>query len=255
MTDAEFSTGPSLTVVGTGLKFRQQLTPESREAIEQAERLLFVTADILTATWLRELNSQAEHMPRYLEGRPRRETYELWVELVLEALRGGQRTTAVTYGHPGGLVRCAREAIRRARAPGIPARMLPGISAEACLIADLVVDPGEEGWQSYTANRFLDRRPRFDTGTPLVVWQLRVIDHAGPPRDIERAGLERLQAFLLDHYPSEHQVFVYEGSRNEIIDPVIQDLPLSALSRVRFRQSATLYVPPLVAAVPGVDGD
>lgn len=235
----------ALTVVGTGIKFRAHMTLESLAAIESAEKVLYVTAELMTARWLHELNATAEHLHGYLPDRPRKETYELWVERVLEAVRSGLRTTAVTYGHPGVLVHFTREAIRRARDEGYEATMLPGIGADACLVCDLLADPGPNGWQSYPATRFLNRKPRFDTATPLVLWQLRVVDQVGPPVGIARPGLARLTEYLLEHYPPEHEVVVYEASRNEAIGPVLQALPLSRLPEIRFRVSATLYVPAL----------
>jgi hypothetical protein len=49
------------------------------------------------------------------------------------------------YGHPGVFACVGHEAIERARAEGIDAQMLPGISAEDCLFAELGVDPAVGG--------------------------------------------------------------------------------------------------------------
>ena len=50
--------------------------------------------------------------------------------------------------------------------------MLPGVSAEDCLVADLGVDPGEHGWQSWEATGFLLRGFRPDPTAGLVLWQV-----------------------------------------------------------------------------------
>jgi hypothetical protein len=247
MSTASLDTTPDLTVVGTGMSFRAHMTLEALEAIERAEQLFFVAADVMTEKWLRELNPSAERLPGYLEGRPRRETYDLWVDLVLGSVRAGRRTCAASYGHPGVLVAFTREAIRLARAEGYSAVMLPGISTEACLFADLDVDPGPDGWQSYIAAVFLRRKPRFDSATPLVLWQIKVVGTPGPPDEIDRAGLERLTAYLLEHYPPDHEVTVYEASRNPALAPEIGRLPLDRLPGIRFRHTVTLYVPALRA--------
>jgi hypothetical protein len=243
--DAEPRRRGSLTVVGTGIKAWGHLTEEALEAIRGAEKVHHAVADTMMRARLHELNPGAERLPDYLPGRPRRETYALWVEIVMRSVRAGLRTCAAAYGHPGVLVQFTRDAIRMATEEGYPAVMLPGISSEACLLCDLLVDPGPEGWQSYGATVFLKRRPRFDTGTPLVLWQIQVINQPGPPGEIDRAALARLAAMLAEHYGREHQVVVYEASRNPAIDPVVQLIPLDRLADVRIRVSATLYVPPL----------
>ena len=56
--------------------------------------------------------------------------------------------------------------------------MLPGISAEDCLFADLGVDPAEAGCQSYEATRFLERRPAIEPRAALILWQIGVVGSA-----------------------------------------------------------------------------
>src|SRR5437773_2103233 len=74
-------------------------------------------------------------------GKPRRETYAEMVEELLAPVRAGHNVCAAFYGHPGVFVNPGHEAIRRARAEGFPARMLPAVSALDCLVADLGIDP------------------------------------------------------------------------------------------------------------------
>ncbi len=235
----------SLTVVGAGMKAWAHLTEEAREAIERAEKVHFTVADEMMERRLRELNPSAERLPGYLPGRPRRETYAVWVGIILDSVRSGLRTCAVSYGHPGVFVQYSRDAIRQARAEGYAAVMLPGISTEACLICDLLVDPAPAGWQSYSGGVFLRRRPRFDTGTPLVLWQLRVVTEPGPIDEIDREGLARLTELLVESYGAGHRVIVYEASRNPATEFHSRTVPLGRLADARFRGSATLYVPPL----------
>jgi hypothetical protein len=66
----------------------------------------------------------------------------------------------------------AHEAIRRARQEGHDAVMLPGVSAEDCLVADLGFDPGARGCQSFEATDFLVRHRRFDPASVLLLWQI-----------------------------------------------------------------------------------
>lgn len=236
---------PALTVVGSGLIPWKHMTLEALDAIERADKVHFVVADVMMEGWLQDLNPTAERLCEYLPDRPRSETYHIWTSTVLESVRAGLRTCAVSYGHPGVFVQFTRDAIRQAREEGYAAVMLPGISSEDCLLCDLGVDPGPLGLQSYGATVFVGKRPLFDPRTPLILWQITVVNTQGPPTGTDRAGLKRLSEVLLEWYPPEHLVVAYEGSRNPAVEPIIQTIPLSRLVAVRMRRSGTLFVPPL----------
>jgi len=60
----------------------------------------------------------------------------------------------------------------QARAEGFGTHMEPGISAEACLYADLDLDPGEHGVQSFEATQFLIQRRMIDPAGLLLLWQI-----------------------------------------------------------------------------------
>ena len=82
----------------------------------------------------------------------------------------GHRIVAAFYGHPGVFTYPTDESIRRARAEGYHARMLAGISAEDCLIADLGVDPARNGCQSYEATDFLLNSRTIDALAQFILW-------------------------------------------------------------------------------------
>ena len=106
----------------------------------------------------------------YRAGVPRRRIYEEMAEEILDAVREGKRVCAVFYGHPGVYVQPSHEAVRRAREEGFEARMLPAVSAEDCLVADLGVDPGEQGWQSWEATELPPLRlPSRPNGRPRAL--------------------------------------------------------------------------------------
>lgn len=50
--------------------------------------------------------------------------------------------------------------------------MVPGISAEDCLYADLGVDPGMEGSQHFEASKFMFYKRRVDPNAYLILWQV-----------------------------------------------------------------------------------
>ena len=78
-----------------------------------------------------------------VEGRSRLDTYQDMVDRILACVREGSDVCVAFYGHPGVFVYPSHEAIKRARIEGYKATMLPGISAEDCLFADLGIDPGK----------------------------------------------------------------------------------------------------------------
>lgn len=242
------SSGGSLVVVGTGIRLVGQTTVEAIQEIRAAERLFHLVSEPATEHWIRSLNATARSLDDcYAEGRPRHDSYEEMTERILAAVRAGLRVCAVFYGHPGVFARPSHEAIRRARREGFSARMLPGISTEDCLFADLGVDPGECGCQSFEASDFLAYRRRFDPRSGLVLWQVGLLGEPSIRADME-CRPERLRALahrLRRHYPERHPVVLYEASQFPICDPVIRRVSLARLRRERVASMTTLYIQPL----------
>ena len=236
----------SLAVVGTGIQLALQLTVEAREEIELADDLLHVVADPAAATWLDSLNPRARSLtPLYRSGVPRQQIYEEMVEQILVPVRGGSRVCAVFYGHPGVFVQPSHEAVRRARSEGFEARMLPAVSAEDCLVADLGVDPGAQGWQSWEATGFLLRRVRPDPTAGLVLWQVDGIGKLDWNLDPDPRGLQVLAEVLAELYPPEHELVFYRASIYPIFEGEAVRLPLQELAVLESPPAPTLYVPPL----------
>jgi uncharacterized protein YabN with tetrapyrrole methylase and pyrophosphatase domain len=239
------STG-TLAVVGTGIQLVRQLTLEAREEIEHADEVLFVVADPAAAAWLLSLNPNARSLSGlYRPGIPRDRIYGEMVDEILGAVRAGERVCAVFYGHPGVYVQPSHDAIRRARDEGFAARMLPAVSAEDCLFADLGVDPGEHGWQSWEATDFLLRKRRPDPTSALVVWQVDGIGKRDWNLEPEPGGLRALAAALLERYPPEHEVVFYRASVYPTVGSEIVTVPLADVAMLDAAPAPTLYVPPL----------
>jgi uncharacterized protein YabN with tetrapyrrole methylase and pyrophosphatase domain len=241
-----------LTVVGTGIRMGLHLTPESRSAVEAADDLLFLNAEPLADAWLASLHPSARSLaPLYRVGAERNEIYAAIVEAVLDPVRAGRRVCAAFYGHPGVFVRPSHEAIRRARAEGHEAQMLPAVSAEDCLFADLGVDPAP-GCVSYDATAFVVRAPPIDTEAVLVLWQVAAVgeDRAVAPGAHGR-NLAALMEHLLQAYPGEHEVVLYEASPFPVGGPMIVRLPLGDLASASPTPQASLYVAPLPPTASG----
>jgi precorrin-3B methylase len=241
--------GPRLVVVGTGMQASAQMSPLACTHVAQADKVLYLTTDVGAAAWLIANNASAESLVRfYSAGKPRAETYEEMVEHVLSFVRSGLSVCMAVYGHPGVFTYATHESIRRARAEGYEARMLPAISAEDCLFADLGVDPADHGCQSYEATDFLVHDRRIDTTSALVLWQIGIVGNLGYVEDTSERGLAVLVEALVARYGAAHQVVIYHASPHPIIPPDIQRVALEDVLAADVGSMSTLYVPPLQAA-------
>ena len=240
----------SLTIVGTGIQFAGQMTIEARAHIKQAEKVLFLVSDPLTADWIKDINPSAESLyPYYQQGESRMIAYKGMIERILYEVRQGMRVCGVFYGHPGVFVHPSHEAIKQARLEGYGAKMLPGISAEDCLFADLGVDPARYGCQSFEATDFLIHKRKFDTGCALILWQIGCI--GDPTFSLDpygTHGLHVLTEYLCRYYDAIHPAIVYEAAEYPIFDPSIENVPLGKLPEAEISPLSTLYIAPQTQA-------
>jgi hypothetical protein len=163
------------------------------------------------------------------------------------AVRKGLTVCTAFYGHPGAVVYPGHEAIRIARKEGHRAKMLPGISAQDCLIADVGIDLAY-GSQSFEATDFLLRKRNIDTSSSLVLWQIVSIGVSTFERKQEcwnPKGFRVLVDVLMKMYGPRHEVVLYEASIYPTCDPVIQRVFLKNLPDCRVTPASMLYVPPL----------
>ena len=230
--------------MGTGIRAGAQLTPEARDAFEHADVALYLVADLVAMGVLEEIRPDARSLYQlYEDGVDRQEIYAAITDAILAEVRRDRRVCVAFYGHPGTFVSPSHEAVQRARAEGFSATMLPAISAEDCLFADLGVDPGEAGCQSYEATDFLLRRRRVDPSAILILWQVSVIGErlysTAPP-----SRLELLVEYLREWYAPDHPLTLYEASPYPFTPPLIHTLTLEELAVADTTPLATLYVPP-----------
>lgn len=240
----------SLTVVGTGIRFVSQITMEARQAIHEADCVLY-GVDGPTAEWIHKMNAASESLfSFYKEDEPRAPAYQKMVARILELLRSGKKICVVFYGHPGVLVTPAHEAIRQARSEGFQAVMLPGISTLDCLYADLGVDP-RFGCQTFEASDFLIYNRDFDITSPLILWQ---VDSIGNQDYREAAvgpnpGMIVLAEVLIQFYGNSHHVILYYAPQIPLAEPKIHRLTLEELHGFPVGSATILYIPPKDNAV------
>lgn len=246
----------SLVVVGTGIRTVGQLTTETIAWMRVADKLLYLVSDPIAVHLATRLNPDgAESLQGfYAEGKPRLQTYDEIVEHILAQVRAGYVTCVACYGHPGVFAYPTHEAIRRAKSEGISARMLPGISAEDCLFADLGIDPATHGCQSYEATDFLINRRQIDPTSALVLWQIGALGDATFRRErYDLSALPLLVDRLCAMYPADHVVSLYEAAIFYGCEPVISHVPIGDLSAAEISPVTTVYIPPARPPTPDLE--
>jgi siroheme synthase len=237
-----------LVVVGSGINGVWHMTAAARDWIQKADRVLYLIGDELTENIIRELNPQAESLLGLYDADVNRmDTYNHIVTLILGFLQMGETVCVVFYGHPGVFVNPGPDAVRKARAMGFEAVMMPGISAEDCLFADLAVDPARRGCQSYEATDFLARKRLFDPTAALVLWQIDGIGEltaAVMKEGYESRNVDVLADVLAEHYGYDHVVIIYEAATDPEAKPRIDSVTLRELPKTKLTGASTMYVPP-----------
>jgi len=249
--EAPEPSGSGLVVVGSGIQLGRHLSPRGLSEIQEAERVLAVT-DGAAFGMLAEMRPDLIDLRiHYAPGKDRRQTYREMEAAILTEVRTGKRVCAVFYGHPGVFADVPHAVVRKAREAGYSARMEPGISSEACLYADLGIDPGRSGVLSIEATQFLLEERQIDTRSLLLLWQVALTGDIACTRfHAEPAEIAKLVERLLQDYPADHEVILYEAARLSI-EPFRADrLPLCELAAAHYEEYTTLVIPPYAPRAP-----
>ena len=236
-----------LVVVGTGLRTVGHMTVEAISWIRMADRVVYVVGDPVAEDMIAALNEKSESLQTlYSSSTKRIDTYNDMVERGLSLVREGLTVCAVFYGHPGVFVYPSHEAVKQARAEGFSAVMLPGISAEDCLFADVGFDPATTGCSSYEATDYLFNQRPTDPASALVLWQIGILGNEGysPMGRYETPLMPLLIAKLGRFFAPTHHVAVYEAAVQFGCRPRISWIRISGLATVELSAASTLYIPP-----------
>ena len=237
----------SLTVVGFGIKLLSHLSTETRAHIEQSDKVLYLVNEPLMQEWIAKNSKSSENLDDLYQKYPlRKQCYQAITEHILETLKTGIVLCVVTYGHPTVFAQPLLEAVVRAQAEGLDAKILPAISAEDCLFTDLLINPGDLGCASFESTDFMLYRRQWDASSHLILWQVGVIGLLSQPRPEfdNRRGAELLMKYLNQKYALNHPVVLYEAAQYPYFEPRIERCTLSQLPELNYSAIATLYVPP-----------
>jgi uncharacterized protein YabN with tetrapyrrole methylase and pyrophosphatase domain len=237
----------SLTIVGSGIKFLSHLTLEAKTQIEHADRLLYLLNDPALQQWVQQRNPNAESLDSiYHQYKHRQEAYGAITTYILKTLSQHKHVCVLLYGHPTVFSQPALDAVREAKKMGYEVLILPGISAEDCLFADLQIDPGSSGCQSFEATDFLIHHRIFDPRSHLILWQVGIIGVLGHAKTIYNVKVSKvLINYLKKSYLLDHEVILYEAAQYPGFEPKIQQHTLNNLPYANFTRLSTLYIPPI----------
>jgi uroporphyrin-III C-methyltransferase len=240
-----------LIVVGSGIKAGAHMTLETKSWIENADVVLYLAADPVTQHQITSLNKNTRSLfDCYHDGEYRFDAYRRMIGAALRALQEYQLVCVVFYGHPGVFVYPSFQMMHEARRAGHVAQMLPAISADSCLYADLEIDPARNGCQSFEATDFLLHDRVFDCRSLLILWQVGLVCDAsfkalGYTNDKLSILVDRLRRF----YPDDHEVIIYEASQYAISTPKIHRCELRNLILAPITPASTFVAPPLRRAI------
>lgn len=244
----------SLVCVGPGIILGAHITERCKNHIKHAD-IVFISCHPAVEQWIATMNSNMVSLQQfYADDKDRRITYQEMQSAMVEAVRAGKRVVGVFYGHPGVFAQVPHKTIKQLKAEGYSASMEPGIGADACLYADMGIDPGAYGCQQFEASQFMFYERKIDPSAYLILWQL---GHAGDlsltAKQADQRGLTVLVTMLSEIYPAEHLVAIYESPFLPTQTPRIDWYPLSELSEANVTLISTLVIPPCQKLKPNND--
>lgn len=236
-----------LIVTGCGIKALSHLTNESMAAIEQADIVLFLVNEPITAQWLMKKSQKSESLEDiYFSAHLRKDAYKKIVERIFFALSQYDNVCIVVYGHPLLLSNSIEFLIKQIDRTGIDLVLHPGISAFDCLLADLEIDPWM-GCLSIEANEFIIKDKSVDSTNHLIIWQVGAIgDHCSVVQSSHMEGISLLKNKLLKSYDDMHPCVLYEASIYPHIPFQTKHTVISKIEQIPLTRITTAYIPPKI---------
>jgi uncharacterized protein YabN with tetrapyrrole methylase and pyrophosphatase domain len=217
--------------------------------METADVVVSAVPNPFTRSWIQGIAKEFICVLGYysdcdVEGQNRRDTYRRMADTILNQVRAGKTVCAAFYGHPGIFACISHIAIQDARAEGFSAEMLPGISAEDCLVADLGLDPGRTGMQSMETTQFMIYERRVDPTALFILWQPFLAGELSLKRfETTAARVQVLVDKLARDYPLDHEVILYEAATNPLEATRMDKILLRDLPTAKMVGATTLVIP------------
>ena len=197
--------------------------------------------------WIKEKAKSFESLLSFYTKHFRRiDCYREITQKIIGDLKSYKNICVILYGHPTVFAMPALAAAKLAVKEGLNVTILPGISAENCLFADLMIDPGSNGSQSYEATDFIIRDKIIDVTSHLILWQVGTIGEIGRPcKNNNKKGINLLTNKLIELYSFSHKAIIYEAALYPHFKPRVELISIDGLREVELTSLSTLYIPPL----------
>ncbi|SFU16782.1 Tetrapyrrole (Corrin/Porphyrin) Methylases [Pseudovibrio denitrificans] len=237
----------SLLVAGSGITSIAHLTLEAVAAVKSADVVFYLVIDQLTINWIQMMNGNAHPLyHHYTPGIARRVAYRGMVDEIMAEVCRERNVTVLLYGHPGVLAYPGHLAMEQAREKGYFARMLPGVSADSCLIADLGIDPANNGMQAFEATQLLKEDIALNTSIPTILWQVGLVgDINYMANRYENSAFDQLFGKLRQLYGETHSCCVYEAAEFSALPPRLNWITFKEMKSNDLSPMCTLFVPPI----------
>lgn len=246
---SESAIDADIYVVGVGIRGARQITREVEEVLRVVNEVFYVVASQELPSYLRELNPCTTnlHPLTYKEGVGRISAYDAMSAAVIDAAIDHGPTALALYGHPTMFVFPSQQIARAAEFMNLRVRVIPGISALDCILADLLLDPGLLGLQIYEATEVLVRKRPIQPDVPCLLWQVGSLEsnlysegHSRPER------FTRIKKYLLQFYSPNHRIAAVHSSIDIAVPSQVLWFPLSEIEahHAELHQGLTLYIPP-----------
>ncbi|OAX32862.1 tetrapyrrole methylase [Rhizopogon vinicolor AM-OR11-026] len=238
----------TLTIAGSGIASVGHITLGTLSYIKESDKIFYLVCDPVTEAFIYD-NSTADCFDLsvfYDKTKGRYDSYIQMCEVMLKAVRAGHDVLGVFYGHPGVFVSPSHRAIAVARQEGYKAKMLPGISAEDYMFADLEFDPSVSGCKTCEATEILLRDKPLDPTIQNIIWQVGSVGVVD--MEFSKSKFQLLVDRLEKDFGPDHKVVHYIGavlpqSTTTMDTFTIADLRKEDVAK-QFGTISTLYIPP-----------
>ncbi|HAT1596724.1 TPA: methylase [Legionella pneumophila] len=236
-----------LALVGSGIKSISHFTTEFKTYTSNADKVLYLVNEPITKEWIKNHSKLSESLDSiYFSETDRQFAYDKIKNKILDELCIYDFITVVIYGHPTIFADPGLQAVIEAQKQSIETLILPGISIENCLYADLRIDPGQFGCLHVEATELLLYDKIIDPTSHLCVWQIGMIGNRSANQTNKKSKhLDLLRFKLQNYYPEHHALFLYEASVYPTVEPQIHQFLLAEIESQSISTLSTLYIPPL----------
>ena len=236
-----------LVLAGSGIKTISHITNEVMAAVISADLVLYLLNEPISEQWIIKHAKNAVSLSEiYFSYDKRVAAYDAIADEIVRNFNEYNNICVVFYGHPTIFAAPGIKAIQIAESIGIQCSILPAVSADGCLFADLKIDPGKGGCFSIDATELLLYQRPIDSKSHVILWQIGLIGNfEKPSKGFNQKALDLLIEHLLTYYDEKTQAVLYEAALYPRIAPKLIEFNLPDLSKQALSPISTLYIPPL----------